>query len=268
MVFLYVFIIASLCGLAYMRFEAGYVKVERIRLTKNKNCLKILQLSDIHINHLKVSPNRVKSVIDREKPDIVVITGDFIERKRHLPKFIRFLDELGDIGIAYVCLGNHDYEAFKRDLPGLQNYMQALENKGLSILHNKSVCFEKGNKKYNIIGIADIRYGYDDISKSLSSCCSDAVMNIAFTHNPDLALKIPKGKIDYLLCGHFHGGQIWMPFNLEFKVLRDEKLCRMGIRRGLHKFNGISLYISRGLGNVCFPLRFLSRPEITVLYLP
>ena len=90
--------------------------------------------------------------------------------------------------------------------------------------------------------------------------------NIAFSHNPDIVFKIPEGYVDYLLCGHFHGGQIWMPFNLEFRILRNEVLCKMGITRGAHKVKGINLYISRGLGNVCFPLRFLSTPEIAILY--
>ena len=127
---------------------------------------------------------------------------------------------------------------------------------------------EKNSKRYNIIGIADMRYSHHNLEEAFRDCCRDSFLSLGFSHNPDIVLEIPKGRLDYLLCGHFHGGQIWAPFDLEFKVMRNEKLCKMGIKSGLHKINGINLYINRGLGNVVFPLRFLSRPEITVFYFP
>jgi predicted MPP superfamily phosphohydrolase len=113
-------------------------------------------------------------------------------------------------------------------------------------------------------GNPDIKKAFESILPSVQSNC----INIAFSHNPDLTLSLPKGQVDYFLCGHFHGGQIWMPFNLEFRLMRSEKLCRMGYRRGFHKINGINIYINRGLGNVVFPFRFFSVPEIAVLQLP
>jgi predicted MPP superfamily phosphohydrolase len=59
-----------------------------------------------------------------------------------------------------------------------------------------------------------------------------------------------------------------MPFNLEFMILRDDQLCRMGITRGLKRVNGIRVYLNRGLGNGVVPLRFLSRPEILICTIP
>jgi hypothetical protein len=252
-----------------MYFEAGYVEVNHVPFSGDNNPLKIMHLTDIHINLLRVSPTKVKKILDREKPDLIVMSGDYISRPGQLPKFYNFLDIIHEDGIEiFLCFGNHDYEAFLKDKnDGFENYKMNIENKGITVLNNDSVCYIKNLKKYNIIGIADYRRGGSDIDRALKNCCKDALKNIAFSHNPDIVLNIPQGKIDYLFCGHFHGGQIWLPFNMEFKVLRHEKLCKMGIRRGLHKINEINLYISRGLGNVLFPLRFLSRPEITIFYI-
>ncbi len=93
------------------------------------------------------------------------------------------------------------------------------------------------------------------------------IPNIAFTHNPDIVEELPASLFDLVLCGHYHGGQIWAPFDLEFKMLRNDNLSRKGIKRGLHKVNGMDIYINRGLGNVLVPLRFMSRPEVTVFEL-
>ena len=56
-----------------------------------------------------------------------------------------------------------------------------------------------------------------------------------------------------MLCGHFHGGQIWMPFHLEYRILRSETTCRMGYRKALNTINHIPVYISRGWAMWLFP---------------
>lgn len=268
MLYLYIFIAVSILGLIYMRFEAGFVEIKKIEFTKSKNGLKILHISDIHIKRLRVSIVKIKNAIAAENPDLVLITGDYIESKKHIPQFLNFLRAIEGSNIKYMCLGNHDYKVFRKDPSGLKKFIEDVQEEQVNLLYNDSVCIEKNSKTYNLIAIEDHRSGYADINKALASCKKNAFLNIAFSHNPDIVLDIPKGKVDYLFCGHFHGGQIWAPFDLEFKLLRKEKLCKMGIKRGLHKINGITLYLNRGLGNVCFPFRFLSRPEITVYYLP
>lgn len=268
MAFLYIILLLMAAGILYMRLEAMMVKTERIVLGKNKNGLKLVQLSDIHIYFLRVSREKIRSIIERENPDFIIITGDYIDRPKHIPAFLDFIDYVTQGRRTCLCLGNHDYRAFIKDNAGLEGFINLLKIRGIQVLHDDSILFEKNAKKYNIIGLADLKWGNSNIQKALSSCNKNADINVAFSHNPDIVLEIQDKRVDFLLAGHFHGGQIWAPFNLEFKVLREEKLCRMGMKRGLHKVNGIILYINRGLGNVCFPLRFLSRPEVTVFQLP
>lgn len=268
MIYLYALIILIVLFIIYMRFEASFLEIKRIRFTKKKNCLKILHISDLHINRLKVSLKKTADIIQNEKPDIVILTGDYIENRRDSQVFIEFLRKLKKVTNVYLCLGNHDYTTYLSDKPGLEKFLKSIEDTGALILQNHSICIEKNSKKYNIIGIDDLRNGSPDIEKALSSCSSEAFINIAFSHNPDIIFDIPRGKIDYLFCGHFHGGQICLPFNLQYKILRKDILCKKGINRGLHKLYGINLYINRGLGNVIFPLRFRSRPEITIYYMP
>jgi uncharacterized protein len=265
---LVIFFIISIAMLLYMRFEAGFLKVAKVLRTKDNQSLKVLHMSDIHINRLKVSSAKIKKVIEAENPDFIVITGDFIEKQEHCERFFKFLNEVYYGIDMYICLGNHDFNAFRNNKDGLGGFMRNIEKTGIHILHNKCMTFIKDRKRINIIGIEDLRAGNPDIKKAFKSADPESVLNIVISHNPDMVFELPEGKADYFLCGHFHGGQIWLPFKLEFKLLRNDRLCRMGIRKGLHKINGVNIYINPGLGNVLFPLRFLSRPEITIYQLP
>lgn len=265
MILIIILIAIAILVLLYMRVETTLLEVSRINLSEGKPNLKIIQLSDIHIKRMNVSVKKINKVITAEKPDMLILTGDYIEYPKEITRFFDFIENLQINCPIYACFGNHDYKAFLRDTKGMEAYKSKLTEKGFTILHNKSICFEKNNVKYNITGIEDLKYGKWNIKEALSTKCPDADKTIAFTHNPDAALYIPDKAVDCLLAGHFHGGQVWLPFNLEFLLLRKEKLCRSGIKRGLHDINDFKLYISRGIGNVAMPIRFLSRPEITVI---
>ncbi len=262
-----IILLLGLAALAYMRFEAGFVELKRIRFSKENACLKVLHLSDIHIPFLRVSVERVKKLISRENPDLILLTGDYIIKPSQAYSFFNFLDKIANGSKMYLCYGNHDHKAFMKDPKGFVSFENEIRKRGITILSNNSEVFIKGTRKFNIIGIDDIRYNRHDIRKALASRSNECSVDIALAHNPDTVLEMPANAVDYLFCGHFHGGQIWAPFNMEFLLLRKDKLPKKGIRRGLHKINGIKVYINRGLGNVSFPLRLFSRPEITVYYI-
>ena len=265
----YVYIILFIIVLLfiYMHFEAKWVQIKRVDFTKSSKGLKILHLSDIHINMLRVPVEKTRRIIKKEKPDIIIISGDFIEKPVDASRFLDYLQTIKQSYKVYLCMGNHDYQAYTHNPAGVETFIREIEAIKATVLRNSSVLIEKNASRYNLIGIDDLREGYPNIDEAMKGCLP-ADANIVLTHNPDLALELYGRKIDYLFCGHFHGGQIWMPFNLEFFLLRKDKLCRHGMKRGLHKLNGINIYISRGLGNVVVPLRFISRPEITVYTIP
>lgn len=267
MTFLYTAITLFLL-FAYMRAEASWVEVRRVKHTDGEPMLKIVHLSDIHIRRMKVPVSKVKRLIASENPDFVIMTGDYIEAEREIPQFLNFLERTVSGLPVYLCLGNHDYKAFNGNRRGLEEFLRQVEKTGAKVLHNQTAHFDKSTKRYSITGLEDLRCGEPDVRKATKDLSPDTHFRISFSHNPDLALHLPEDCTDCFLCGHFHGGQIWTPFNLEFKLLRRDVLCRRGIDKGFHRVNGINTYISRGLGNVCLPLRFLSRPEITVHYLP
>ena len=264
-------IIIIIILLLYMRLEASLLKKNMLHFCSGSKGLKLAHISDIHINMLYITSNKLLSALDSMQPDIIIMTGDYIEKKKNIPKFIALLKEITDKYPVYLTFGNHDHNAFKYNIEDMSSFISAIEAAGATVLLNSNVKVTKNNKYYNIIGIDDLKRGRPNVKeafKDITSSSESGIINIAFSHNPDMVLNLPEDKVDYFLCGHFHGGQIWMPFHLEFRILRREKLCKLGYRRGLHKINGINVYINRGMGNVIFPFRFFSVPEIAVIQLP
>src|SRR5690606_30746027 len=94
---------------------------------------RIVQVSDIHVEKLNITHDRLCRMIAGEQPDYIFLTGDFTEKHRHLPKVDRLLTKLKTIPAPiYAVLGNHDYrmgdeaaallELFRaHDIPVLRN---------------------------------------------------------------------------------------------------------------------------------------------------
>ena len=264
MIYYFLILIAFFC---YMMLETRLLCIKFVHFSSNSAGLKIAHISDVHINLLFVPEKRVLKALSKIQPDIICLTGDYIEKEKDVDKLLLFLNKLTQQYPVYLSLGNHDHKAYKNNPEGFNKYLKSISSTGAILLNNTDMILTKGIKLYRLIGIDDLKYGKPDIKKAIQNI-SNIEINVALSHNPDIVLALKNSKIDYLLCGHFHGGQIWMPFDLEFRLLRNEQLCRQGIKRGKHKVNGINMYINKGLGNVLLPFRLFSVPEIAVIQLP
>ena len=89
---------------------------------------------------------------------------------------------------------------------------------------------------------------------------------IILTHNPDMVLNLNKNNApEILLAGHTHGGQMRVPFNIEFALLKKDILPKKKIFYGLQEYNDIRMYITSGIGCSALPFRFRSVAEIAVI---
>lgn len=258
-------LLATILFIFYMLFEASQIKPEYLKIQEGKSEIRIAFLSDIHINLLLVSAERLRKIIFKASPDLLLIAGDLINTSADPERFMKWLKGLNLTIPVFVTLGNHDHKFFKKH-PFLKDvFLFNLKSAGVKLMDNNCIPFTKDKKTLNLVGIDDCLSGSPEPDAAFRTCDDRCNFTVAFSHNPELALTLQKGKADLFLCGHFHGGQIWMPYNLEYRVLRNEKTCKAGYHKGFCHINGIPTYISRGLGNVLVPFRLGSRPEITFI---
>jgi predicted MPP superfamily phosphohydrolase len=261
-----IYLLAALALLMlWMVFEARSIKPEHIKLSDEEGPVRAALLSDIHIGMLMVSHHRLSRILKAAEPDFLVIAGDLIDRPHNMDALMGLLESL-DLHIPiYATLGNHDHSCLNKKPALLKLLRFNLKSKGVQLLVNESGLFVKGSRQINIVGIDDQKRGKPDPAKAKSGIDPFGDFTLAISHNPEIALALPPEYADLLVCGHFHGGQIWMPFNLEYRLFRHEKTCKDGYRKGLHEINRNRVYISRGIGNVVVPLRLGSKPEVTFI---
>ncbi|MEI3607810.1 metallophosphoesterase [Pseudogracilibacillus sp. SE30717A] len=222
--------------------------------------LKILQLSDLHLENISISPNELYNKLKNESIDLIALTGDFLDRKRTIPKLVPYLQVLNKLKVKYgiyAVLGNHDYVLKGQNLKIL---IETLEKYNCKVLKNENHSIVVNRRPVNIVGIDDFSTNRSDLNASFHGINNGT--NLVLTHDPNIVLHMKEYHFDYLLAGHFHGGQICYP--KAFHLVKMGKLPKMNITKGFHRQDGKPYYINEGLGQTGINIRIGSRPEITL----
>jgi predicted MPP superfamily phosphohydrolase len=213
---------------------------------------RIAFLTDTHVASF-VRPAFYREVVARVQrfdPDLVLFGGDFVTWHRHIPLVRdRLLDGLSARDGIFAVMGNHDYWAGLRELPGVR------------FLTNDRVLLHRGNDALPLAGIDEVYRGNPDVDRAFAGI-GDAAPCLAFSHHPDV-IDIVRRRVDLLLCGHTHGGQIRFPF---FGAVVVPSRHEAEYAAGFHRVGPVLMYVSRGVGAIP-PLRILCRPEVATFTL-
>jgi len=247
--------------ITYGMFEAKNIKTKTVVLKTKKlppdiNGLKIVQISDIHFsatNSTRLAMKIVKIIKDLN-PDILVSTGDLIERDLYDKGKVAAL--FRDIKVPYgkyAVTGNHEFYT------GIREAVSFTEEAGFRMLRNEGITV---GDVVNIAGVDDPaskQSGFDaPVSEDeILKKFSNNKLTILLKHQPRINEK-NAALFDLQLSGHTHKGQIF-PFSLITARF-------FPYHHGLFKVGKQSyLYVTSGTGTWGPPVRFLSPPEITVI---
>lgn len=215
-------------------------------------------LTDLHVaSFMRRALYRTAiEALKKDDVDLVLFGGDFVTWARHIPLMARLMTEgLEPRDGAWAVLGNHDYWA---DADGV---VAALTAQGVRFVINRSVPIRRGDAEIRLAGIDEIYRGKPDVDAALGSG-RDGV-TIAISHHPDIIDRLDGRRIDLLVCGHTHGGQIRFPF-LGALVVPSRHEWRYAA--GFFREGDVLMYVSRGIGAVP-PVRILCRPEVAIFTL-
>jgi predicted MPP superfamily phosphohydrolase len=139
----------------------------------------------------------------------------------------------------------------------------ALEQWGMTMLHNRATHLYRPELGLDIYlaGVDDVIEGRPRLGDSLCDIPPGAPL-LLLSHNPDIIVSPQLPRVDLVLSGHTHGGQIkvplWGPAHTQV-----EHVPRKWVS-GLFRQGRTQVYITRGLGEG-IPLRFRARPQITLI---
>lgn len=223
--------------------------------------MSVLHLSDLHMENLSIDSKRIVDDFSVHNPDLIAITGDLLDRHKNIPKAIAYVETVMKLTPkhgTFVVFGNHDYVLSP---PKLAQLKTELERIGCRVLINEHITVNHHGQPVHIIGIDDFATRRSKLARSFKQV-PDEGARLVLTHDPNIVLHMKDYPYDYLLSGHFHGGQIHWP--KPYHLAKMGKLPKLNMVKGLHRVDGRPFYISEGLGQTGLNVRLRSRPEITL----
>lgn len=271
----------------------------------DKYDLRVLYFSDLHAEYCRYDVGLFEKLIEKEAKgrglDAVIFGGDIVNDPLNAEVGTEYLSRIAAVCLTnnipfYGVTGNHDVMIPKDRIDACgftdlrDKYVTLKSRKGEGVIALTGV-YDTGRENRVWYAPASVPTELEDGTRVLA--------NVLLAHNPDYILHLdqlyhdgaivdPKTveydtaaveeararaannyrscKVTHVLSGHIHGGQIRTPIGIEFSVLRKDILPKkQKVIAGVYEGCGVSLFLSRGLGNILLPLRIFSRPEITIV---
>jgi len=228
-------------------------------LPKSFHGLKVLHLSDLHLDAPGGMGDHIGTFCETLKYDMAVLTGDF-RFHTHGSYYAVFREIeclMKHLSCKYGCygiLGNHDFLEF----------VPRFEAQGIRMLLNEATLIEKDGAGIWLAGLDDAHfYGVHDYAKAFSNIPEEAV-KILLIHSPETLEDAHGYGSDFVMCGHTHGGQVCLPGGRPIWV---NTKCPRTYWGGAWTYGEMQGYTSKGAGSSGVPIRFNCRPEIVVHHL-
>lgn len=213
------------------------------------------------VSDLHVGPTTPKRTIERAferlrdaRPDVLLLGGDYVFLE-FTPAKLGFLGELIDsieAPLKAAVLGNHDLWDQHEPLEW------ELARRGVEVLTNRSLELGRDGT-VALVGLDDPWSGAPDPEAAFSGV-DEAKPTIVLCHAPEGLPLVDSRRVDLMVCGHTHGGQIATPRG---PIVVPGPLGRR-YPAGLFEIEGISMFVSRGVGGVEVAPRMFAPPDVGV----
>jgi predicted MPP superfamily phosphohydrolase len=216
--------------------------------------LTVLHITDLHLDCRADFPARLAEAVTSLDYDLCVLTGDYrfhtdgdpgpaLEGLSILRQALR--------GRALAVLGNHDNSQM----------IPAMTELGYLVLYNQALQVERDGESLYFVGVDDPHFFQtDDLAGALGQV-PDGVTRVLLAHSPEIYRLAESEDVDFMLCGHTHGGQIALPGG---RALYFNARCPRLLSAGSWRYGTLAGYTSVGAGSSVLDVRFNCRPEVTL----
>jgi len=265
----------SIAGVPYVMVANGMInttydfqihksEIPLFNLPKVLDGLRLVQLSDIHAGSFNSQKpmERVAFLVNTLNPDLILITGDFVNfEPDEIPFIYNSLKALKAKYGVFGCLGNHDHYM---SLEKQSQLIEILQSAGINLLINSNIKIEIEKEQLQIAGMdnSSERIQFGDLGKALDGLNNDEPI-ILLSHDPinwDREVR-SQTKVDLMLSGHTHGGQIGI--EIFGQTITPSRIVYKQYA-GLYRYRDQYLYVNRGIGTVGPPVRVGIPPEISL----
>jgi len=254
-----IFALIALLAFLFIEFNTKRIITNKIYIRKDNipysiTKIKFIQLSDFHYKGNDLYCKRLIKKVNLLRPDVVFLTGDYIEHIRYYERFLNILSRLKvKIGI-YAIAGNWEYWSYL----DLEKFRLDLKKLGIHLLINDLTNITIDDYKIYIFGVDD--YFNKNWDFSPLENIQDNNLRIILAHEP-IYFEICTNKFDIMLSGHTHGGQIRFP--LIGPLWRPDGSSHYV--SGIYITNNKILYVNNGIGTSIQNIRLFAFPEITII---
>ncbi len=231
-------------GIGFFTCHHVFTTVYDLETYKSVGNLKIVMFADSHIGTTFDGEGFMKEVekINGEKPDLVLISGDFVDDGTTKDDMIKACEALGKINARYgvwFVYGNHDkgYYGGKRGFSASDLERYFMQNK-VHVLQDR--IYEIG-ENIVIVGRADASNRGRKSIGELTKDIDDDKYIIVLDHQPQDYENEAASKSDLVLSGHTHGGQFF-PLTV-FGMPPNDRTY------GYEKRNGTDFIVTSGISD-------------------
>ena len=236
--------------------------------------LRIVHLSDLHVEKQGIREEKVLAMVQRLQPDIICITGDMVQWNVDPAETVSFITQFNAPLGVYSVMGDSDSSSGRHHCifchPGNNHHQQRstpliFKNQVVEIDVSK-LSGEKRDSQQRLLvgGIWGDDAGTDTVTGLLKKTGDDQSPLLMLSHYSDQWQNVKSSRAILWLSGDTHGGQILMPdFIWKWFSGKSDIDHRAGL---FHDGDNKWLYVNSGIGTTArFPFRFGVPPEITLL---
>lgn len=272
------------------RLEVNHYPLPHPRWPQNLKGWSIVHLTDLHVVRFGGYERAVLRQVERLNPQVIVLTGDLVDHRHGIEAFLRLARSLQAPAGVWAVFGNREV---RNHFP-LNEFAHRLEQETpVQVLRNAAAPLPGTGGQVWVVGVEIPHFGTLFLEeqrlreagligpkegaflqlwgKEMEARLGQALkavppnaFRIGLIHTPDMAPPLLQRRVEVLLAGHTHGGQVRLPGGVP--LTRHVRLAPSAWFQGLHRIGESWLFVSRGIGTSNLPFRFACRPEVAVLW--